>query len=107
MLRPSQPTFHLSPSLAITRTTMGLTVMGRYSRQELLEGWTPSEEEAGRMRETLLGSCKPKREKEEEEEDCEEVKRKEIEEALTVRVCELKDEGRLKLKEYCCKSSER
>ncbi len=92
---------------------MGLTVMGRYSRQELLEGWTLSEEEAGRMRETLLGSCKHEKEKEkeeeeeEEEEDCEEVKRKEIEEALTVRVCELKDEGRLKLKEYCCKSSER
>ncbi len=85
---------------------MGLTVMGRYSRQELLEGWTLSEEEAGRMRETLLGKSiestrKPKEAK--EGEDCEEL----IEDVLTISADKLCDEGRLDLKEYCGKSFER
>ncbi len=87
---------------------MGLTVMGRYSRQELLEGWTLSEEEAGRMRETLLGSCKPKKEKEEKEDSESERKQRQetLEETMTVRVANMKDKWKPTRKEYCGKSSQ-
>ena len=52
-MKPAQPIFHLRPSLALIRTTMGLTLMGKFSR-EWFETWTPTAKKVMRMKKALM-----------------------------------------------------
>lgn len=53
LIKPFQPTYHLTPFLALVRTTMGLTLLGFFEKHNF-DKWTPPQEEVARVKEALL-----------------------------------------------------
>ncbi len=56
-MQPLQPTYHITPSLAIIRTKMGLAFIGKLDIEKFKQ-WTLSETEAQKMKETLYSENK-------------------------------------------------
>lgn len=94
-MTPFQPTYHLSSSLAIIRTKMGLTFTGQFDMKKFLL-WNVSETEIKKIKETLYPAKNDKK----NDDDLSTTQREEIDKLLTFKVANVKQSW----SEYTCKN---
>ena len=58
-VHPRQPTYHISPSLVLFRTKMGLAFMGQFDTEKFKQ-WTMSKKKAEKVRKALYSENKNK-----------------------------------------------
>ncbi len=81
-IHPIQPTYHITPSLAIIRTKMGIAFLGQFDTEKFKQ-WTLSTVEAQKMKEALYL-------KSTDEIDISPAQREEINNILTFNIFDIK-----------------
>ena len=84
-MTPLQPTYHITPSLAIIRTKMGLVFIGKFNTKKF-KRWRLTSTEVKRMKKSLY----PNNEKRDDIKKISLVQKEEVDNILTLKVSDIK-----------------
>lgn len=106
LMQPYQPVAHLTPSLALLRTKMGLTLLGSFSRATFAR-WTPTNAQVRKLKEVLLFSSQGSPHLESRAVELEKATRRKVKtqvnESLTFNLSKLRGCTKVRLTDFLCK----